>query len=260
MDNPTDNKALFMAMDVNQDGIVTREEFRQAMSQGILTAPQGSRSSQAAPQDQVETRAGADEGSKVDATDKSASKPADKEDDAELSPFHREVLVQLQNRISRATARKSELDIEGEALRKENTKLKQQVEKAQKRAERRILKKRAENVQLMAENAELEYFKSEALRLKNEKDQLHPDTDSRQMQDLKIGNDRMRRRLQRAMMRPERTMLGTTMESPRSDASTPEVTPRVEAVKQWSSAFRSLSPSPPRGMPASRSREVSSHR
>mmetsp|Transcript_3130 Transcript_3130/g.5324 ORF Transcript_3130/g.5324 Transcript_3130/m.5324 type:complete len:198 (+) Transcript_3130:137-730(+) len=159
-----------------------------------------------------------------------------------LSPQHREVLAQLHNRVSMAMSRRADLQKEGEALKNENLSLKKAVEKAQKRAERRILKKRAENVQLMAENAELEYFKAEARRLKSEKEKLTPEINSQEWEALKVGNETMRRRLQRAISRPERTPLGMTMASPRSDASTPEATPRIEAVRQWSQTIRSLSP------------------
>lgn len=147
-----------------------------------------------------------------------------------------EAIAEAERRIAKARDRYLSLTKEGDALKKENSQLKEVVVKARATAERYILKKRAENVQLLADNAELEKFTTKARHLAEQKATMQVSQDgsgNAEWETLQENSDAIRRRLDRALARPNRIGMGSVMDSPRSNISSLEATPRIEAVQEW---------------------------
>jgi len=259
---------LFQALDKNKDGGISAEEFSQGYRSGIIVrGPAAQESSaesaqpgiQRAPTEsalklaeaslaaalaiqqgsmtQSEATAMVTDAAVEVAVAKAARVAAEQQvSEDDVNPKFRKAFAEAEERLAAAQRAHAKLKADGQVLQKENEELEQAVGKARVNAERRILRKRADNVQLLADNAELEHFTSEARMLSEQKLKLMPSKSADGNSDWEIlqeNNNAIRRRLERVIARPQRMPLDGTLDSPGSNLSSLEATPRIDAVLQW---------------------------
>jgi len=153
-----------------------------------------------------------------------------------VPPQFLKAIAEAEQRIANAKMQHIKFCQDSDVLRAENDELKLVVSKARINVERVILKKRADNVQMLSDNADLEKFTSEARMLAEQKAQLHPSKSVDGNSDWDViqrNNVAIRRKLERVLSRPQRMPVGASMDSPRSNLSSLEATPRIDAVQEW---------------------------
>jgi hypothetical protein len=255
-----DASELFKVLDENKDGGISPDEFNKAYGSGIIAEGPAAKGGQPGitrvptetavklAESALNAALAVQEGTLTQAeatamvsdsavASASSSQKAPGEEVSSNANFQ-QAFAAAQRRLDAAREAYARLQADGQLLQKENAELKQVVAKARVNAERRVLKKRAENVQLLADNAELERFTAEAKILAEQKAKMASSSSvegNEEWELLQKKNTAIRRKLEGVLSRPQRLALGGTMESPKSNISSLEATPRIDAALEWRS-------------------------